>query len=55
MNRQEHWDNVCYDEASMIAELGAEFQLQEIRRETHVTPWEFEQRFIYFRFCWQRG
>jgi hypothetical protein len=39
-----------YDEPSILAELGAEFQLQEVRRETHVTPWESEQRFIYFRF-----
>lgn len=39
-----------YDERSIQAELGNEFQLQEIRRETHVTPWQSEQRFIYFRF-----
>ncbi|MEX0734336.1 MAG: class I SAM-dependent methyltransferase [Steroidobacteraceae bacterium] len=40
---------VRYDADSMCAELGAEFQLQEVRREIHVTPWQTEQRFIYFR------
>ena len=44
-----------YDEQSILAELGAEFQLQEVRRETHVTPWQSEQRFIYFRLHWQSG
>jgi len=39
-----------YDEQTIRAELGAEFQLQEVRRETHMTPWQSEQRFIYFRF-----
>lgn len=38
-----------YDEESILAELGAQFQLQEARREIHVTPWLSEQRFIYFR------
>ncbi|TAJ22574.1 MAG: methyltransferase domain-containing protein [Nitrospirae bacterium] len=46
-------DVVRYDEPSIIAELGAEFSLLEVRRETHMTPWESEQRFIYFRFHWQ--
>lgn len=46
-------DVMRYDESSMPAELGPEFPLQEVRRETHVTPWESEQRFIYFRFRWQ--
>lgn len=46
-------DIVRYDEPSILAELGPEFRLQEVRRETHVTPWESEQRFIYFRFQWQ--
>lgn len=41
---------VRYDEQSILAELGAEFQLREVRRETHITPWQSEQRFIYFRF-----
>ena len=48
-------DVVRYDEQAMAAELGPEFQLQEVRRETHVTPWQSEQRFIYFRFQWQRA
>ena len=43
-------DVVRYDERSMATELGSEFQLQEVRRETHLTPWESEQRFAYFRF-----
>jgi SAM-dependent methyltransferase len=46
-------DVVRYGEQSILAELGAEFQLQEVRRETHVTPWQSEQRFIYFRLVWQ--
>lgn len=46
-------DVVRYDEQSILGELGTEFRLQEVRRETHVTPWESEQRFIYFRFRWQ--
>jgi SAM-dependent methyltransferase len=43
-------DVVRYDERSILTELGAEFQLREIRRETHITPRQSEQRFIYFRF-----
>jgi len=46
-------DVMRYDEHSILAELGTEFQLQEVRRETHITPWHSEQRFIYFRFQWQ--
>lgn len=46
-------DVVRYDEQSILAELGTEFRLQEVRRETHVTPWDSEQRFIYFRLQWQ--
>jgi hypothetical protein len=46
-------DVVRYDEQSMLAELGAEFELKEVRRETHITPWQSEQRFIYFRLQWQ--
>jgi SAM-dependent methyltransferase len=46
-------DVMRYDEPSIQAELGAEFQLLEVRRETHVTPWQSEQRFVYFRFQWQ--
>jgi len=43
-------DVVRYDEQSIAAELGVEFRLQEVRRETHLTPWQAEQRFNYFRF-----
>jgi hypothetical protein len=46
-------DVMRYDEQSICAELGAEFQLREVRRQTHITPWQSEQRFIYFRFQWQ--
>jgi SAM-dependent methyltransferase len=45
-------DVVRYDEQRILAELGAEFRLHEVRRETHVTPWGSEQRFIYCRFQW---
>jgi 2-polyprenyl-3-methyl-5-hydroxy-6-metoxy-1,4-benzoquinol methylase len=46
-------DVIRYDEQAIRSELGAEFQLQEVCRETHMTPWESEQRFIYFRFEWR--
>jgi len=46
-------DVVRYDEKSILAELGTEFQLQEVRRETHVTPRQMDQHFIYFRMQWQ--
>lgn len=46
-------DVVRYEEQSMLAELGTEFQLLEIRHEVHLTPWQSEQRFIYFRLKWQ--
>ena len=45
-------DVVRYDQQSMLAELGPEFRLHEVRLETHVTPWGAEQRFIYFRLQW---
>lgn len=45
-------DVMRHDEQSICAELGADFRLQEVRRETHITPWESEQRFIYFRLQW---
>ena len=41
---------VRYDERSIAAELGAEFELREVRREAHVTPEKAEQQFRYFRF-----
>jgi SAM-dependent methyltransferase len=40
---------VRYDPQSLCAELGDEFQLQEVQRETHRTPWQSQQHFIYFR------
>lgn len=43
-------DVVRYDEQSIAVELGAEFALREMRRETHITPGNAEQRFSYFRF-----
>ena len=43
-------DVVRYDERSIAAELGAEFELREVRREAHVTPGNAEQQFHYFRF-----
>lgn len=46
-------DVVRYDEQSILAELGPEFRLRQVRRETHVTPSQSEQRFIYFRFQWR--
>jgi trans-aconitate methyltransferase len=43
-------DVLRHDEATLGAELGADFRLQESRRETHVAPSKGEQRFIYCRF-----
>jgi SAM-dependent methyltransferase len=43
-------DVVRYDEQSIAVELGGEFQLLEVRRETHLTPGKAEQQFHYFRF-----
>lgn len=45
-------DVVRYDEKAMLAELGGEFALQEVRREVHRTPWNSEQRFVYFLLRW---
>jgi len=44
-----------HDEHSLAAELGEAFQLQEVRRETHITPWHSEQRFIYASFRCHQG
>lgn len=44
-------DVMRYDAASLHREFGAAFQLVESSRETHMTPWSREQRFIY---CWFR-
>jgi len=43
-------DVVRYDERSICAELGSQFMLLDVRRETHVTPRRSRQRFVYFRF-----
>ena len=43
-------DVMRHDEKSIAAELGASFRFLETRDETHVTPWETEQKFAYFRF-----
>lgn len=43
-------DVMRYDEEAIAAELGAEFQLRDVRHETHVRPWQTEQRFLYFSF-----
>ena len=40
-----------YDAPTISAELGVEFQLLEQVGETHVTPWNTEQKFSYFRFA----
>ncbi|HYM05839.1 MAG TPA: class I SAM-dependent methyltransferase [Terriglobales bacterium] len=45
-------DVMRYDEQTIVTELGPEFTLQEVRREIHMTPWQSEQRFMYFRFRW---
>jgi SAM-dependent methyltransferase len=42
-----------YGAPTICAELGAEFQLLQQVNETHVTPWNTEQRFSYFRFARQ--
>lgn len=39
-------DVMRHDERSIAAELGPQFALRDVRRETHVTPWKSEQRFI---------
>jgi len=42
---------VCrYDAATICAELGPRFKLIEQVDETHITPWETQQKFSYYRF-----
>ncbi|HKW29261.1 MAG TPA: class I SAM-dependent methyltransferase [Verrucomicrobiae bacterium] len=41
---------VRYDAAGIGTELGSEFRLAEQVNETHVTPWNSGQKFIYCRF-----
>jgi hypothetical protein len=36
-----------HDEASLQRELGPSYQLVQTRRETHLTPAQAEQRFLY--------
>lgn len=43
-------DVARYDALSLAAELGAGFQLREQVDENHLTPWNTEQRFSFFRF-----
>ncbi len=43
-------DVARYDAKTIADELGPEFKLIEQTDETHVTPWNTEQRFGYFRF-----
>jgi SAM-dependent methyltransferase len=44
-------DIVRHDAAGIGAELGSEFRLVEQASETHITPWNSEQKFIYCRFA----
>ena len=39
-----------HDEGSLQRELGGGFELLETRRETHLTPWQTVQEFVYARF-----
>lgn len=39
-----------HDSASLLAELGPEFELVEARSETHHTPWDSTQAFQFSRF-----
>lgn len=48
-------DVARYDAASICAELGPGLRLVEQVDETHVTPWNTEQKFSYFRFVDQKG
>ena len=41
---------VRYDAPAIAAELGGDFELVEQVDETHITPWDTEQRFSYFHF-----
>jgi SAM-dependent methyltransferase len=46
-------DVVRYDESTIRGEFGTEFELEEVRSEVHLTPWQSGQRFAYFRFRWR--
>lgn len=43
-------DIVQYDSEKLVAELGDDFKLLEVRSEVHITPANKEQKFVYFRF-----
>jgi ubiquinone/menaquinone biosynthesis C-methylase UbiE len=48
-------DVARYDASGICTELGSEFRLVEQVNETHVTPWNTEQKFSYFRFIRKPG
>jgi hypothetical protein len=39
-----------YDDASLAAELGADFELLDARHDVHHTPWGSTQAFQFSRF-----
>ena len=43
-------DIVQYDSEKLVAELGEDFELIEVKNEVHITPANKEQKFMYFRF-----
>jgi 2-polyprenyl-3-methyl-5-hydroxy-6-metoxy-1,4-benzoquinol methylase len=43
-------DIVQYDSKKLVAELGEDFELIEVKSEVHITPANKEQKFMYFRF-----
>ena len=43
-------DIVQYDSKKLVAELGEDFELIEVKNEVHITPANKEQKFMYFRF-----
>jgi SAM-dependent methyltransferase len=48
-------DVVRYDAAKLCAELGEDFELAESCEETHRTPWQTTQQFLYCRFRRRSG
>jgi len=44
-------DVARYDASGICEELGGEFRFIEQLNETHITPWNSEQKFSYFRFA----
>lgn len=42
-------DIVQYDAEKLMAELGAGFELAEVKTEMHITPANREQKFAWFR------